>query len=55
MAAVADEAFKRRQPRQLSVAEGEVVALLLADLVVKQMAYELCLAGTLTRVMADAQ
>jgi hypothetical protein len=49
-------AMKRRQgPHQLSAAEGEVVALLLADLLVKQMTYELCLSGVLSRVVADAQ
>ena len=49
-------AMKRRPGRhQLSAAEGEVVALLLADLLVKQMTYELCLSGVLSRVVADAQ
>jgi hypothetical protein len=46
---------KNRQPTKLSVAEGGVVSLLLADLLVKQMCYELCLSGTLARVVNDAQ
>lgn len=48
--------MKRREAHhQLSAAEGEVVVLLLADLLVKQMTYELCLSGLLSRVVADAQ